>query len=102
MAARMDPENRESEALFRTSGGFAGTSVLEIGCGNGRLTWLIAPQARRVVGIDPSEEKIALARQGTPENLASRVQFHAQSLEDYAASLPSSEHFDRAFLSWSL
>jgi 2-polyprenyl-3-methyl-5-hydroxy-6-metoxy-1,4-benzoquinol methylase len=98
----MDPENRESEALFRLSGGFADASVLEIGCGDGRLTWQIAPQARRVVGIDPKEERIARARQDTPSNLESRVLFTAQSLEDYAASIPSSERFDRALLSWSL
>lgn len=102
MTARMDPENRESEALFRVSGGFLDASVLEVGCGDGRLTWQIAPQASRVVGIDPNEERIARARQDTPANLVSRVQFHAQSLEDYVASIPSSERFDRALLSWSL
>ena len=102
MTVRNDPENHEDEALFRISGGFAEASVLEIGCGDGRLTWLIASQARRVVGIDPSEEKIARARQNTPTEIASPITFHAQSLEDYAASLPASERFDRALLSWSL
>jgi len=102
MTVRNDPENHEDEALFRISGGFAEASVLEVGCGDGRLTWLIASQARRVVGIDPSEEKIARARQSMPLELEPRIQFYTQSLEDYAASLPASERFDRALLSWSL
>ena len=102
MAIRMDPENREGEALLRVSGGFADASVLEIGCGDGRLTWQIAPQARRLVGIDPSKEKIAKAWQAIPNKLKSQVHFHAQSLEVYAASIPSSERFDCAVLSWSL
>ncbi len=102
MAIRMDPENLESEVVCLFSGGFANKNVLEIGCGDGRLTWQIAPQARRLVGIDPSEEKIAKAWQAIPNKLKSQVHFHAQSLEEYAASIPSSERFDCAVLSWSL
>jgi 2-polyprenyl-3-methyl-5-hydroxy-6-metoxy-1,4-benzoquinol methylase len=102
MAAIMDPENFEGEALSHFSGGFAEASVLEVGCGNGRLTWVIADQARRVVGIDPSEEKIARARENIPTEMASRVTFRGEGLEDYAAGLPEGEQFDRALLSWSL
>ena len=102
MTVSMDPENYEKEALFRISGGFSEASVLEVGCGDGRLTWLIANQARRVVGIDPNEEKIARARQNTPTEIASLITFHAESLEDFAAGLPQGEKFDRALLSWSL
>jgi 2-polyprenyl-6-hydroxyphenyl methylase/3-demethylubiquinone-9 3-methyltransferase len=37
-------------------------SVLELGCGYGRVTWEIAVVAKRVVGIDTAAESIVLAR----------------------------------------
>jgi 2-polyprenyl-3-methyl-5-hydroxy-6-metoxy-1,4-benzoquinol methylase len=72
--------------------------VLEVGCGNGRLTWLYAPRARSVLGIDPDEEQIALARADMPPELADRVQFEVGEAED----LSRTAVFDVAFLSWSL
>jgi 2-polyprenyl-3-methyl-5-hydroxy-6-metoxy-1,4-benzoquinol methylase len=102
MTITSDPENHEFEALSRFSGGFKNQSVLEVGCGNGRLTWGIAAQARQVTGVDPGEEKIARARENTPADLADRIQFHAQTLEAFAGSRSSGERFDLALLSWSL
>ena len=102
MAVSMDPEGREVEALFPISGEFTEKSVLEIGCGYGRLTWLIADRAGHVVGIDPNEEKIARAQQNTPASLLPRVEFHAVGLEDYEILHPPGKRFDRAVLSWSL
>jgi 2-polyprenyl-3-methyl-5-hydroxy-6-metoxy-1,4-benzoquinol methylase len=72
--------------------------VLEVGCGDGRLTWLYAPRARSVLGIDPDEEQIALARADTPPELADRVRFEIGEAED----LSRTAVFDVAFLSWSL
>lgn len=42
-------------------------SVLEIGCAQGLSTWLMTSYAERVVGLDISEERIAVARQVFPE-----------------------------------
>jgi 2-polyprenyl-3-methyl-5-hydroxy-6-metoxy-1,4-benzoquinol methylase len=72
--------------------------VLEVGCGDGRLTWLYAPRAESVLGIDPDEEQIALARADTPPEVADRVQFEVGEAED----LSRTAVFDVAFLSWSL
>jgi 2-polyprenyl-3-methyl-5-hydroxy-6-metoxy-1,4-benzoquinol methylase len=92
-----DPEGAEAHVLDQTAD-FTGTRVLEIGCGDGRLTWLYAPRAASVLGIDPDEEQIALARSATPPELADRVQFEAGEAED----LSRTAVFDVAFLSWSL
>lgn len=43
-----------------------GATVLEIGCGPGRLTWALARRARRVVALDVSPRMVHVAR----ENLA--------------------------------
>jgi ubiquinone/menaquinone biosynthesis C-methylase UbiE len=102
MTIRLDPDEHEIEALFRLSGGFEGKSVLEVGCGDGRLTWRFADQAGHVTGIDPSAEKIARARQNIPAGLAPRLSFYAQSLEDFIGGQPAAGPFDRALLSWSL
>ena len=77
---------------------FSGARVLEIGCGDGRLTWLYAPKAESVLGLDPDEEQIELAKSNTPPELAGRVRFEAGEVED----LSKTAIFDVAFLSWSL
>jgi 2-polyprenyl-6-hydroxyphenyl methylase/3-demethylubiquinone-9 3-methyltransferase len=102
MAIQQDPDGKELEALFRTTGSLAGKRILEIGCGDGRLTWHLAGQAQSVTGIDPSEEKIGRARESTPAGLPIQVDFHALGLEEYSILHPPGEKFDLAFLSWSL
>jgi 2-polyprenyl-3-methyl-5-hydroxy-6-metoxy-1,4-benzoquinol methylase len=92
-----DQEGAEARVLGQTAD-FTGARVLEVGCGDGRLTWLYAARADSVLGIDPDEEQIALARSATPPDLADRVQFEAGEAED----LSRTAIFDVAFLSWSL
>ena len=92
-----DPDGAEARVLGGVAD-FSGRRVLEIGCGDGRLTWLFAPRAESVLGIDPDEEQIALARWNTPPELADRVQFEVGEAED----LSKTAVFDVAFLSWSL
>ncbi|MDX1687756.1 MAG: class I SAM-dependent methyltransferase [Candidatus Promineifilaceae bacterium] len=80
---------------------FRGRRVLEIGCGDGRLTWRYAERAAQVTAIDPSADAIPAAKENLPENLRGRVEFHNVALDDFAtASGPSL--FDLAILSWSL
>lgn len=40
--------------------------ILDVGCGDGRMAELLAAQGARVTGIDPSVERIALARHRVP------------------------------------
>ena len=100
MAIRVDPENNEPRALFDLAD-FSGQHVLEIGCGDGRLTWRYAGRAAHVTAIDPFAEGITRARENLPGELQGRVEFHHVAFEDFAAaSKPST--FDMAILSWSL
>lgn len=105
MSILLDPEGLETRALFELVGSFIGLRVLEVGCGDGRLTWRYAEQAASVVAIDPGAEKIALARASLPAGWEGRVDFQATDLVQFASQYPDSIHstkFDLAILSWSL
>src|SRR5688572_24398680 len=45
----------------------AGADVLDVGCGNGFGTALLAEVAREVVGADVSQEALAYARRAQPD-----------------------------------
>lgn len=100
MTIRIDPENNEPRVLFAMAD-FTNRRVLEIGCGDGRLTWRYAPRAGQVTAIDPFEGSIRRAKENTPDDLKSRVEFRQIGFEDFAAASASSA-FDIAILSWSL
>jgi len=100
MAVRIDPAKNEIGALLDMAD-FSGQEVLEIGCGDGRLTWRYAERAKHVTAIDPVERNIARARESCPEELKSIVEFQHSAFEEFAAASESST-FDMAILSWSL
>jgi 2-polyprenyl-3-methyl-5-hydroxy-6-metoxy-1,4-benzoquinol methylase len=102
MPVRLDPENNEIRALLDFAGSLAGRDVVEVGCGDGRLTWRYADRAAHVVGIDPNPDKIARARSEIPLDLRGRIEFHALDLETFAAGGEHTERFDLVILSWSL
>lgn len=98
MSIRIDPEEREFEALLALAGDLAGQRVLEVGCGNGRITTHLAPHAAHITAIDPDEERIAAANARLPPELAHKISYRALPLEE----LPPGEKFDMVLLSWSL
>jgi ubiquinone/menaquinone biosynthesis C-methylase UbiE len=98
MASVKDPTGTEARALAALAD-FDGKRVLEIGCGDGRMTFLYAEQAREVLGVDVEEESIGEARAALPDRLADRVEFRVADAE--ALDVPR-QRFDIAFLSWSL
>lgn len=98
MASVKDPESAEARALAEL-GDFEGKRVLEIGCGDGRLTWLFAEQAAEVLGVDTEEESIRQAHEALPDQLRDRVEFRVADVQ--ALDVPR-QRFDIAFLSWSL
>jgi len=105
MTIQLDPEGSETRAFLEFAGKLAGNRVLEIGSGDGRLTWRYAGQAACVVGLEPKQEKNALALENIPPELTRRVEFHNAGLEQYAAScdrFDPAQRFDLVILAWSL
>jgi ubiquinone/menaquinone biosynthesis C-methylase UbiE len=74
MAIGIDPENNETRALFDLAD-FRGQHVLEIGCGDGRLTWRYAGRAAHVTAIDPNADRIVRARENMPHELSGRSSY---------------------------
>lgn len=100
MTIRVDPENNETRALFDLAD-LDGRLVLEVGCGDGRLTWRYAAKAAHVTAIDAYEEAVVRARKALPEELRGHVEFQHAAFEHFAAALQPSA-FDAVILSWSL
>jgi len=103
MTVDLDPDGVETAAFREAAGDLTGKRVLEVGSGDGRLTWLYAGQAGSVTGIDPKEDRTSGAETAIPDGLVGRIKFLPLNLEDFAAqAIPAGERFDRAILSWSL
>lgn len=100
MTVLLDPEGTELSVL-RDLVDFSGRHILEVGCGDGRLTWQYARQARSVKGIDPDRERIDDARRAQPEDLREKVDFHPLSLQDFAQKEQTCR-WELILLSWSL
>jgi 2-polyprenyl-3-methyl-5-hydroxy-6-metoxy-1,4-benzoquinol methylase len=100
MTVRIDPEGEETDALFDLVE-IDGREVLEIGCGDGRLTRRYADRAAHVTGIEPFEDAIARARERLSQTPNERIEFRHVAFEDFAAA-SDADVFDVALLSWSL
>jgi protein-L-isoaspartate(D-aspartate) O-methyltransferase len=98
MAWRIDPEGAETAGLAQLAP-VDGLRVLELGCGDGRLTLRYADAAASVLAVDPDPELIAAARAALPPRLAGSVSFAAAGAAEVDVPPRS---FDLAFFSWSL
>ena len=98
MTLRKDPEQNETQHI-RKIADFTGKRVLEIGCGEGRLTWRYASASLSTIGLDPKKDALRVATIDRPSDLANKVHFaNAQ-----AEHIPfHKETFDIAILAWSL
>ena len=92
---QIDPENIELRTILEMGGPLKGKRVLEIGCGDGRLTNRYADQAKAVVAIDLDKEGIARAKES---NRYRHVTYMTSDLLEY----DDSEPFDLVLLAWSL
>jgi 16S rRNA A1518/A1519 N6-dimethyltransferase RsmA/KsgA/DIM1 with predicted DNA glycosylase/AP lyase activity len=96
--AEIDPEGAETKALDAIVD-LTDRSILEIGAGDGRLTWRLAARARSVLALEPRKQDVARARKSMPPELRGRVRFVATDATTYR--YPRAR-FDIAVLSWSL
>ena len=98
MTLQKDSERNEPKYLHRFAD-FAGKRVLEVGCGEGRLTWQYAKESRLTMGIDLDQDALRVATIERPSDLKDKVHFSRAMSEQ----LPfSKETFDIALLAWSL
>ena len=87
-----DAEDRRIEALVDLDG----ARVLEVGCGEGRLTGFAAARAASVYAFDPNAERVEKARAAAG---VERVRFGVHGAE---ALDVERESFDVALCGWSL
>ena len=98
MTRTLDPEGAHLDALHRLAD-FAGQRVVELGCGDGRLTVPVAREAASVLAFDPDAESVEEARLSLPAELAARVEYRVAS----GTAVEIEPHtFDLALFSWSL
>jgi ubiquinone/menaquinone biosynthesis C-methylase UbiE len=98
MLDALDPEGTEIRVLNRLTR-LKGRDVLEIGAGNGRLTWRYADYVASVIGLEPDEGRVARARAALTGALRDRIDFrHADVAR---VDLPAAR-FDLVLFSWSI
>lgn len=109
-ASQLDPRLRMSESViqrylapgsntvfpleyaFHLLGNVAGKTVLEYGCGDGPNTVILARRGANVIGLDISEDLLAVARQRQKANKVSGVKFvlgsaHTLPLQDQSVDI---------------
>ena len=74
-------------------------SVLEVGCGEGRLTAGLAEEAASVFAFDPDAQAVATARGQLAAELAERVTFRVGAARQI--EIPRTQ-YDIVVFSWSL
>jgi len=79
MPIRLDPNGAEVDAI-RDATNLRNARVLEIGAGNGRLTFRYAAEAKSVIAVDPKELEIRAAAIRCEVDLRPSVQFLCASV----------------------
>lgn len=98
MSYSLDPEGTETSVIHELVD-FSRADVLEVGCGDGRLTWRYADKAGSVLGLDPDEEMIRRARDAIPEAIEAKVEFLAADVNEVELA---QDAYDVAILAHSL
>lgn len=94
-----DPEKRELQLLTSLID-FEDKTVLEIGCGTGRLSYRILPYVKRFTGIDKEAGAIEICEQKKQKNLFSdKAEFI--TIDASLMSFPDSS-FDVIIFGWSI
>ena len=99
MSIIIDPESNELDTLLQCYPFRNEETVLEIGSGDGRMTWTYVDKVAHVIAIEPDADKHAAALADRPAWLK-KIEFINQGLDAFAKQ--NKEKFDLAILSWSL
>lgn len=85
-------DRREKEAVLDALGPVEDRNVLEIACGTGRFTVMLAERGADIIGLDISEAMLA---QGREKARQAGVEDHVEFMRGDAARLPfPDDHFD--------
>ena len=99
MNLQRDPEGFERKTLLK----FVDVKdklVLEVGCGEGRLTWQYAAASKLTVGFDIDHDALRVARADSQDKSCGTCTCFAEA---GASNIPfANETFDIAILAWSL
>ncbi|RLM59594.1 class I SAM-dependent methyltransferase [Halobellus sp. Atlit-31R] len=88
-------DSREKRAVVEAIGPVEDRDVLEIACGTGRFTTMLAERGANIVGLDISD---AMMAQGRAKARQAGVADHIEFLRGDAARLPfPDDHFDAVF-----
>mgnify|MGYP002174339159 CR=1 FL=1 len=98
MIGTHDPEGVEKRTLHDLVD-FNGKGVFEVGCGEGRMTWLYADAAASVLGLDPDEDAISEAREQTARHLGNKVEFRVAGMMGVKLD---ENAYDIGVLAWSI
>ena len=98
MTVQKDSEGREKKYLHEFAD-FSNQRALEVGCGEGRLTWKYAHASSRTVGLDLDHDALRVALIDSPYDLKEKLSFVRAGSEHIPFS---KETFDIAILAWSL
>ena len=98
MTINYDPQNNEIRHL-QAEAYWPGARLLEIGCGDGRLTERLARLGAIVHSFDPKPHLVAQALANRPPRLRRSLHYYVAEAE--ALPVPDGA-FDLALFSWSL
>ena len=99
MNLQRDPEGFERKTLHKFVD-IKDKRVLEVGCGEGRLTWQYAAASKLTVGFDIDHDALRVARADAQEKSGGNYTHFAEAS---ASNIPfANETFDIAILAWSL
>ena len=98
MLLQRDPEQTEVRYL-QSFADLKDARILEVGCGDGRLTWRYAQYCRHVMAIDPEPVRLQNALKACPQTLDNTTTFLCSDSQE----LPfAAQAFDSVILAWSL
>ena len=98
MSLQRDPDRNEIR-LLRKYVEINDKRVLEVGCGEGRLTWQYVNETQTTLAVDLDRDALRVARADCPSAFVDKVHFVCAD----SIRLPfAKEKFDIAVLAWSL